>query len=163
MGTSASFALARKIAACLVAASLSLTLVPAFALAEDGHSGVEGSEGAYRSEVPTSPQPPSDPSTEASSSDVTLSGAAEGGGVEGSDENSLTLASGLVGKPSNFINSEVALDSEPIIGSFTVDELTFAVAEGSTVELVGVAGAEGAFGSEVPASPQPPSAPTYST
>ena len=50
MGTSVSFVLARKIAACLVAASLSLTLVPAFALAEDGHSGVEGSEGAFGAE-----------------------------------------------------------------------------------------------------------------
>ncbi len=138
MGTSASFALARKITACLVAALLSLALVPASALAEDGHSGAEGSEGAYRSEVPTSPQPPSDPSTEASSSDVTLSGDAEGGEAEGSNKRPLTLASGLVGAPSNFINSDVVLDSEPVIGSFTVDGLTYAVMDESHVELVGV-------------------------
>ena len=139
MGTSASFALARKITACIIAALLSLALVPASALAEDGRSGAEGSEGAFGSEVPTSPQPPSDPSTEASSSDVTLSGAAEGGEVEGSNEKPLTLASGLVGAPSNFINSDVALDGEPVIGSFTVDGLTYAVTDESTVELVGVA------------------------
>ena len=84
MGTSASFA--RKISACLVAALLSLALVPASALAEDGHPGAEGSEGAFGSEVPTSPQPPSDPSTEASGSSVILSGAAEGGEVEGANE-----------------------------------------------------------------------------
>ena len=136
MGTSASFA--RKISACLVAALLSLTLVPISALAQDGHPGAEGSEGAFGSEVPTSPQPPSDPSTEASSSDVTLSGAAEGGGVEGPNEKPLTLASGLAGAPSNFINSDVALDGESVVGSFTVDGLTYAVTDESHVELVGV-------------------------
>ena len=140
MGTSASFA--RKITACLVAALLSLALVPAFALAEDGHSGAEGSEGAFGSEVPTSPQPPSDPSTEAFGSSVTLSGAAEGGEVEGSNEKPLTLASGLVGAPSNFINSDVALDGEPVVGSFTVDGLTYAVIDESTIELVGASEAD---------------------
>ena len=144
MGTSVSFVLARKIAACLVAASLSLTLVPAFALAEDGHSGVEGSEGAYGSEVPTYPQPPKEPTTQASCTDGTLSGAAEGGEIEGSNKNSLTLASGLVGKPSNFINSDVALDSEPVIGSFTTDGLTYAVIDGPYVELVGIASSNAA-------------------
>ncbi len=48
------------------------------------------------------------------------------------------LASGLAGKPGNFINSDVALDSEPVIGSFTVDGLTYAVINESHVELVGV-------------------------
>ncbi len=144
MGTSVSFVLARKIAACLVAASLSLTLVPAFALAEDGHSGAEGSEGAYRSEVPTSPQPLSDLSTEASSSDVTLSGAVGDGGVEGSNEKPLILASGLAGKPANFINSDVILDSTPIVGSFTTDGLTYAVIDGPYVELVGIASSNAA-------------------
>ena len=139
MGTSASFALARKITACIIAALLSLALVPASALAEDGRSGAEGSEGAFGSEVPTSPQPPSDPSTEASGSDVILSGAAESGEVEGSDTKPLTLASGLVGAPSSFINSDVALDGEPVIGSFTVDGLTYAVIDESTIELIGVA------------------------
>ena len=47
MGTSASFALARKITACIIAALLSLALVPASALAEDGRSGAEGAEGAF--------------------------------------------------------------------------------------------------------------------
>ncbi len=159
---------AHKIAAATLAALLTFTLVP-FAHADGEGIGAEGSEGAFGSrgseakQVPlgaTSLQPPSDPSTEAADPSVTLSGTAEGGEVEGSDTKPLTLASGLVGTPSNFINSDVALDSEPVIGSFTVDGLTFAVAEGSTVELVGVAGAEGAFGSEVPTSPQPPSAPT---
>ena len=144
MGTFVSFVLARKIAACLVAASLSLTLVPAFALAEDGHSGAEGSEGAYRSEVPTSPQPLSDLSTEASSSDVTLSGAVGDGGVEGSNEKPLILASGLAGKPANFINSDVILDSTPIVGSFTTDGLTYAVIDGPYVELVGIASSNAA-------------------
>ncbi len=137
MGTSASFA--RKIYVCLVAALLSLALVPISAFAEDGHSGAERSEGAFGSEVPTSPQPPSGPSTEASGFSVTLSGAAEDGEVEGSaDTKPLTLASGLAGAPSNFINSDVARDSEPVIGSFTVDGLTFAVTGESHVELVGV-------------------------
>ena len=138
MGTSASFALARKITACLVAALLSLALVPASALAEDGHSGAEGSEGAFGSEVPTSPQPPSDPSTEASGSSVILSEGSEAAGVEGPDTKPLTLASGLVGKPNSFINSDVAFDGEPVIGSFTVDGLTYAVIDESHVELVGV-------------------------
>ncbi len=48
------------------------------------------------------------------------------------------LASGLVGSPSSFVSADVALDGEPVIGSFTVDGLTFAVTEGSDVELVGV-------------------------
>ena len=159
---------AHKLAAAALAALLTFTLAP-FAHADGEGIGAEGSEGAFGSEVPTSPQPPSDPSTEASGSSVTLSGAAEGGEVEGSDTKPLTLASGLVGAPSSFIDSDVALDGEPVIGSFTIDGLTFAVAEGSSVELVGVAGAEGAFGSrgseakQVPlgaASPQPLSAPT---
>ncbi len=124
---------------CLLALVLAGTMAPASALAEDGHPGAEGSEGAFGSEVPTSPQPPSDPSTEASGSSVTLSGAAEGGEVEGSDTKPLTLASRLVGAPSNFINSDVALDSEPVIGSFTVDGLTYAVIDETYVELVGVA------------------------
>ncbi len=48
------------------------------------------------------------------------------------------LASGLSGKPNSFINSDVALDGEPVIGSFTVDGLTYAVIDESTIELVGV-------------------------
>ena len=154
---------AQKIVAATLAALLTFTLVP-FAHAEGEGSGSVEDEAA----APGLPDQPNDSAdsvilsegTEGPSPSVTLSGAAEGGEVEGSNENSLTLASGLVGKPSSFINSDVALDGDPVIGSFTADGLTFAVAEGSTVELVGVAGAEGAFGSEVPASPQPPSAPT---
>ena len=49
------------------------------------------------------------------------------------------MASGLAGKPSAFVSSDVAFDSEPIVGSFTVDGLTFAVIDESRVELVGVA------------------------
>ncbi len=116
MGTSASFA--RKISACFIAALLSLALVPASALAEDG-TGVDEEAGA-------------------ASPDVILSEGTEGPEVEESDTKPLTLASGLVGAPSNFINSDVALDGEPVIGSFTVDGLTFAVIDESTIELVGV-------------------------
>ncbi len=124
---------------CLLALVLAGTMAPASAFAEGERSGAQGSEGEFGSGVPASPQPPSDPSTEAADSDVTPSGAAEGGEVEGSDGKPLTLASGLVGAPSNFINSDVVLDSEPIIGSFTVDGLTYAVIDDSHVELVGVA------------------------
>ncbi len=49
------------------------------------------------------------------------------------------MASGLAGKPSAFVSSDVAFDGEPIVGSFTVDGLTFAVIDASRVELVGVA------------------------
>ncbi len=49
------------------------------------------------------------------------------------------MASGLAGKPSAFVSSDVAFDGEPIVGSFTVDGLTFAVIDESRVELVGVA------------------------
>ncbi len=129
---------AHKLTAATLAALLMFTLVP-FAHADGEGIGAEGPEGAFGSEAPTSPQPPSDPSTEASGSSVTLSGAAEAAEVEGSDTKPLTLASGLVGAPSNFINSDVALDGEPIIGSFTVDGHTFAVTDESHVELVGVA------------------------
>ena len=134
---------ARRIAAATLAASLTFTLVP-FAYADGEGSGFEGvfdSRDSEAKQVPlgvTSPQLPSDPSTEAASTSVTLSGAAEGGEAEGSSERPLTLASGLVGTPSNFINSDVALDSEPVIGSFTVDGLTYAVIDGPYVELVGV-------------------------
>ena len=137
---------------CLLALVLAGSMAPASAFAEGERSGAQGSEGEFGSGVPASPQPPSDPSTEAADSDITpsggseaavpsvaLRGAAEGGEVEGSDGKPLTLASGLVGAPSNFINSDVVLDSEPIIGSFTVDGLTYAVIDDSHVELVGVA------------------------
>ncbi|MCI8341011.1 MAG: hypothetical protein HFJ73_05425, partial [Eggerthellaceae bacterium] len=49
------------------------------------------------------------------------------------------MASALAGKPAAFVNADVALDGEPIVGSFTVDGLTFAVTGESHVELVGVA------------------------
>ena len=44
----------------------------------------------------------------------------------------------------SFINSDVALDGEPVIGSFTVDGLTYAVTDGPYVELVGVASGDAA-------------------
>ena len=49
------------------------------------------------------------------------------------------MASALAGKPAAFVNADVALDGEPVIGSFTVDGLTYAVIDDSHVELVGVA------------------------
>ena len=134
MGTSASFAPSRKLAACLLAALLSFALVPASALAGEDiaePSGAEGPEGAYLSEVPTSPQPPSDPSTEA---DDAVSG--------GSSAEVGTLAASLMGRPASFVSADVALDGEPVVGSFTVDGMTFAVIDESTVELVGVSNLE---------------------
>ncbi len=106
---------ASKIAATLLAALMMLTVVPIDAFATG-----EGSE------------------TEGSGSDVILGEGIEGPEGEEPDSKPLTLASGLIGAPSNFINSDVALDSEPVIGSFTVDGLTFAVIDGPYVELVGV-------------------------
>ena len=50
-----------------------------------------------------------------------------------------TSAASLLGQPSAFISSDVALDGEPVVGSFTVDGLTYAVIDGPYVELVGVA------------------------
>ncbi len=50
----------------------------------------------------------------------------------------MTLASALAGKPVAFVNADVALDGEPVVGSFIVDSLTFAVTGESAVELVGV-------------------------
>ncbi len=44
----------------------------------------------------------------------------------------------------SFINSDVALDGEPVVGSFTVDGLTYAVTDGPYVELVGVASGDAA-------------------
>ena len=64
------------------------------------------------------------------------------------------LASGLAGKPSSFINSDVALDGEPVIGSFTADGLTFAVIDEATVELVGVSEEAGASPRRAVASSQ---------
>ena len=119
---------ARKIAAATLAASLTFTLVP-FAYA-DGEGVSEGDAENVASGLP-------DQSSDSIGS-VILSEGTAGPEVEESTENSLTLASSLVGIPSNFINSDVALDGEPVIGSFTVDGLTFAVIDGPYVELVGV-------------------------
>ena len=149
---------AQKIVAATLAALLTFTLVP-FAHAE----------GTSEDDVETVASGLPDQSNDSADSS---SGEPQGASAEQDAEGSPVapmLASGLAGKPSSFINSDVALDGEPVIGSFTVDGLTFAVAAGSAVELVGVAGAEGAFGSrgseakQVPlgaTSPQPPSAPT---
>ncbi|MCI8340933.1 MAG: leucine-rich repeat protein [Eggerthellaceae bacterium] len=141
---------AHKLAAAALAALLTFTLVP-FAHA-DGEGANEGGTDNVASGLPDQ----STGSTDYSGEPQEVSAEQD---VAGSPVAPM-LASGLAGKPSSFINSDVALDGDPVIGSFTADGLTFAVAEGSTVELVGVAGAEGAFGSEVPTSPQPPSAPT---
>ena len=48
------------------------------------------------------------------------------------------MASALAGKPAAFVNADVALNGEPVIGSFTVDGLVYAVTDGPYVELVGV-------------------------
>ena len=143
MGTSASFALARKISACLVAALLSLALIPASALAE-GEGARADNDGAVASGSPDQ----SNASTDSSLGEpqgVSAEQDAEGSPV------APMLASGLVGKPNSFINSDVILDSEPVIGSFTVDGLTFAVTGESHVELVGVSEATGASEAEADA------------
>ena len=140
-----------KLAAAMLAVMMMFSLVPADALAEGESSGAVEDE-AVASD-----------STGQMDGFAGSSGEPQGTGAEQGGEGlpvAPTLASGLVGKPSSFVSVDVAFDGEPIVGSFTVDGMTFAVTDGSDVVLVGVAGAEGAFGSEVPTSPQPPSAPT---
>ncbi len=120
---------AHKIAAATLAASLTFTLVP-FAHADgEGSNAIE--DEAVASGLPDQPNDSIEPSL-GEPQEVSAEQDTEGSPV------APMLASGLVGKPSAFINSDVALDSEPVVGSFTVDGLTFAVAEGSTAELVGV-------------------------
>ncbi len=120
---------ARKIAAVMLTALLTLTLVP---LAHaDGEGASEGNANNVASGLP-------DQANDSANS-VILSEGTEGPEVEESNKDSLALASGLVGKPGSFINSDVAFDGEPVIGSFTVDGLTCAVIDESHVELVGVA------------------------
>ncbi len=131
-----------KLTAAMLAAVLALALVPADAFATTEGSGESDAE-AITSNLSDQSNDSADSvilseGTEGSSPSVTLSGAAEGGEAEGSDSRLLTLASGLAGAPANFINSDVALDGEPIIGSFTVDGFTYAVVDESTIELVGV-------------------------
>ncbi len=146
---------AHKLTAAILAALLTFTLVP---LAHaDGASEVDAE--AVASGLPDQSNDFANSATlsegtEGPSPSVTLSGAAGGGEVEGFNENSLTLASGLVGTPSNFINSDVALDGEPVIGSFTADGLTFAVIDEATVELVGVSEEAGASPRRAVASSQ---------
>ena len=141
---------AHKLTAAILAALLTFTLVP---LAHaDGEASVDEEAGTSPRRVVASSQgleaplalpdlgsTPASSSTEAADPSVTLSGAAEGGEVEGPNSKPLTLASGLVGAPSSFINSDVALDGEPVIGSFAVGGFTFAVIDESRVELVGIA------------------------
>ncbi|MCI8340592.1 MAG: hypothetical protein HFJ73_03240, partial [Eggerthellaceae bacterium] len=117
-----------KFIAAALAALLTLTLVP-LAHAE-GESSNNDSSGVVASAL-----------ADQSNASVDSFGEFQEVSAEQDTEGSLvipTLASGSVGKPSSFINSDVALDSEPIIGSFTVDGLTFAVIDGPYVELVGV-------------------------
>ncbi len=68
------------------------------------------------------------------------------------DDAPIPLASALAGGPTAFVRADVALDGEPVIGSFTVDGMTFAVADGGTVELVGVSPGEGSDALAIPAS-----------
>ena len=68
------------------------------------------------------------------------------------DDAPIPLASALAGGPTAFVRADVALDGEPVIGSFTVDGMTFAVADGGTVELVGVSPGEGSDALAIPGS-----------
>ena len=131
-----------KIVAAAFAALLIFALVPTDAFAE-GEGASESGVEAVASGLSDQSNDSADSvilseDNEAASPSVALSGASGGGEVEGSNTKPLTLASGVVGKPSNFINSDVAFDGEPVIGSFIVDGLTFAVIDESNVELVGV-------------------------
>ena len=120
---------AYKLVAAFLAALLMSALIPVDALA--GEASVDSAEG----EVVASGL------SDQSNAFANVSGESQGASVDQDAEDSPVipmLASGLVGKPSSFISSDVALDSEPIIGSFTVDGLTFAVTDGPYVELVGV-------------------------
>ncbi len=118
----------RKTAAVVLAALLTFTLVPfANAYGEDSDEG--------NSEVVASAL------ADQSDASPVSSGELQGISTEQDTEDSPVApmpASGLAGKPGSFINSVVALDSEPVIGSFTVDGLTYAVIDGPYVELVGV-------------------------
>ncbi len=118
-----------KLTAAALAASLTLSLAPT-AYAE-GESSSDDNSGVV---APALADQPND------STDSSL-GESQGVSAEQDTEDSPVApmpASGLAGKPGSFINSDVALDSEPIIGSFTVDGLTYAVIDGPYVELVGV-------------------------
>ncbi len=119
----------QKLTAATLAALLTFTLVP-LAHAE-GESSNNDSSGVVASAL-----------ADQSNASVDSFGEFQEVSAEQDTEGSLVapmLASGLVGAPSNFINSDVALDSEPVIGSFTVDGLTFAVIDGPYVELVSAA------------------------
>ncbi len=118
-----------KLVAAFLAALLMSALIPVDALA--GEASVDSAGG----EVVASGL------SDQSNAFANVSGESQGASIDQDAEDSPVipmLASGLVGKPSSFINSDVALDSEPIIGSFTVDGLTYAVIDGPYVELVGV-------------------------
>ncbi len=66
------------------------------------------------------------------SREVALQPLAEGQGVP-------LVADALAGKPTRFVNQEVSLDGEAsVLGSFTIDGMTYAVTGESTVELVAV-------------------------
>ncbi len=134
-----------KLAAVTLAALLTFTLVPLAYADGEGSGSVE--DEAAASGLPDQSNDSADSS----------SGEPQGVSTEQDAEGSPVapmLASGLVGKPSNFINSDVALDGEPVIGSFTLDGLTFAVIDESTIELVGVSEAAGASPRRVVASSQ---------
>ncbi len=118
-----------KLTAAALAASLTLSLAPT-AYAE-GESSSDDNSGVVASAL-------ADQSNDSTDSSL---GESQGVSAEQDTEGSPVapmLASGLVGKPSSFISSDVTLDSEPIIGSFSVDGLTYAVIDGPYVELVGV-------------------------
>ena len=161
------------------------------ALAEGGEplSGLlaSGSEGGAQSQVggvgvglaegtgETFPEGAAEGSSDGSSQEVPLIAAAqlsrevalqplsEGDGVP-------LVADVLAGKPTCFVSRDVPLagDAEPVLGSFTVDGLTFAMTEEGEVELVAVApgvlagslaagepgGSSEGIGSGVLASPQ---------
>ncbi len=108
------------------------------------------------------------------SREVALQPLAEGEGVP-------LVADALAGKPTCFVDQEVSLDgSAPVLGSFTVDGMTYAVtgegavelvavgpaalagdpAEGSSAGLSGADGEDRGIGSGVPTSPQPQPSPS---
>ena len=135
---------AKKIAAATLAALLTFALVPcAYA---DGEGTSEGNADNVASGLPDQSNDSTDSSGE--SQEASAEQDAEGSPV------APMLASGLAGKPSSFINSDVALDGEPVIGSFTLDGLTFAVIDEATVKLVGVSEEAGASPRRVVASSQ---------
>lgn len=135
-----------------LAAVLACTLVPAGALSFDGGEKAGGgavqsahadeADGSGEADALNQPSGEGDHAGNAESGvNPEDAGTTAARGPEGSAQSSnagaaTTLVSTLVGQPAAFINADVALAgdvAEPIVGSFTVDGLTYALKDGAAV------------------------------